>query len=212
MRAFMRQIVLATLIVGLGLSTGAVASDPQAIASYEKAVAQREQAATLEQALAATDSEAEQKKLQKKLAKARKGEISGLKRATTKDPDYLEAYIDLAVAYRQSGQYAESIAAYDRVVALAPDDTGAVVRRAEVYLHAGRIDDAQQTYEGLKEQEPLQAAELLKAMKQWVIEKRRNPGDLSPDTVRQLQRWIARQETASDDLLGLAEPAQGGDG
>jgi len=212
MRGFMRQIVPAALIVGLGLSTAAAAPDPRAVESYDKAVSQREEAATLEQTLAATDNETDRKRLEKKLAKARKGEIAGLERATTKDPSYLKAHDDLAVAYRQAGRYTESIAAYDRVVALAPDDTGAVVRRAEVYLHAGRADDAKQTYESLLEHEPDQAAELLKGMKLWVILERRNPGDLSADALRQMQRWIARQESSSDDVLGLAAPAHGGDG
>jgi len=85
---------------------------------------------------------------------------ASFRKAVELKPDYAEAWNELGYALRNSGNYPESIKAYDEALRLKPRFPEALEYRGEAYVKMGRIDDAKQVLERLRPLDRGRAREL----------------------------------------------------
>lgn len=99
--------------------------------------------------------------------------------ATTANARMKEAWNMLGYTSRRLGDYQESLAAYDKALALAPDYPEAIEYRAELFILTGRFDEAKSAYAQLQKSSPSYADVLKQSMRDWA--KRKDaPGSNAP--------------------------------
>jgi len=162
----------------------------EAITAYNEGLAQRDAAWKLAGKLAAAADDAEREKLQRKIGQAYQAAIREFRRAVERNPKLHEAHASLGYAHRQTGDYTQALAAYDRALALAPDYVEAIEYRGEAYLGLGRLDDAKAAWEALQARRSPLALDLLGAMRDWIGARRRTPGTVDVGALDALERWI----------------------
>lgn len=82
------------------------------------------------------------------------------RKAVELKPDYAEAWNELGYALRNTGNYPESVKAYDEALRLKPKFPEALEYLGEAYVKMGRLDDARQVLERLKPLDRGRAKEL----------------------------------------------------
>jgi tetratricopeptide (TPR) repeat protein len=192
------------LIEGAGIALGAggsrvepppaagVAETPeqQAAAHYNEGLSYRDQAWKLQDKIAATPDPAKRAKLEEKTKRAHESSIRSFRAAIEKNPRMHQAHSSLGYAYRQTGDYAAALEAYDAALRLEPTYMEAVEYRGEAYLGLNRIEDAQAAYAELERNSRDLAAELLGAMRAWVEQRRREPAGTKVGALDAFERWI----------------------
>ena len=133
-------------------------------------------------------------KLQAKLAKGLENAAADLERAVAKDPQLFQAYSELGFTYRKMGKFKESLAAYDKALALSPDYTPALEYRAEAYLGLNRLDEAKATYTDLFAGDRPRADALLIAMKSFVAARQADAAGLDPAQLDTFAKWVGQRE------------------
>lgn len=68
--------------------------------------------------------------------------IEFFKKSIAIDPEYLEAYFDLAGVYEKSGRFNDVIDTYNKIMSLAPEALEARLNLAKIYLKNGRKKEA----------------------------------------------------------------------
>jgi tetratricopeptide (TPR) repeat protein len=109
---------------------------------------------------------------------------------------------------RRIGRLEDSLAAYDRALALNGIYTEAIEYRAETYLGLDRLEEAKGAYIDLFSGDPARADLLMKAMQEWIVERRETPGTVDAETVNEFASWVdKRLEIAgqTDSLSQLEE-------
>lgn len=203
----MKRTAFALLVVFLSPALFAARSsapkplDPQQVAANEfrAGAYQLDRAAKIHARLAAAP-ESEKDGLEKKLNKALESAVRDFKRATDNDPRMVQAYSELGFALRKLGRFEESLAAYDKALAIMPTYSPAIEYRAEAYLGLNRVAEAKQAYLMLFSGDRPRADLLYAAMKRWAAD--------HPDGDAAFAKWIAEREplhatatqTASKDL------------
>ena len=180
----------------------------KAMAAYNDGLEHRNKAWKLEEEAAAADAA----KAEKKVLKARKAYDKAIQRyrdAVELMPDFHHAWSSLGYALRKTGDYQESLAAYDRALAIEPRYTEAIEYRGEAYLGLGRLEEAKGAYMQLFQLDKERAAELMTAMKRFVEERRAEPGELSEEAVEEFATWV---EERSDLVAQVGTVASAGRG
>lgn len=99
--------------------------------------------------------------------------------ATTANAAMKEAWNMVGYTSRRLGDYQESLAAYDKALALAPDYPEAIEYRAELFVLTGKFEEARAAYAQLQTSSPSYAGVLKQSMKDWA--KRKDaPGSNAP--------------------------------
>ncbi len=162
--------------------------EQRAIAAYNAGLEHRDKAWKLEEQAAAGGAKAEKKamKAQKAFGKA----IEKFRTAVELVPSFHQAHSSLGYALRKTGQYEESLAAYDRALAIDPRYTEAIEYRGEAYLGLDRLEEAKGAYMQLFQLDRERAAELMTAMKRWLEERRADAGGLSRETIDSFSAWV----------------------
>ena len=185
-------------LLAAGGSSGSVPSpDPpplktpeqKAMTAYNDGLEYRDKAWKLEEQAAEADGE----KSAKKLAKAQKAyqkAIGRFRDALEQVADFHEAWSSLGYALRKTGQYQESLEAYDRSLAINPSYVEAIEYRGEAYLGLNRLEEAKGAYMQLFQMDRERAAELMTAMKRWLEERSKDAGELSPDVIESFATWV----------------------
>lgn len=130
--------------------------------------------------------------------RARDAVRAGLARARDKfraavaaDPDMKEGWNMLGYTSRKLGDYEESLQAYDKALALAPDYPEAIEYRAELFLLTGRLGDVKEAYASLLKSSPSYAGVLKTSMQDWLKSKKTVPG--VGDTERaEFAAWVSK--------------------
>lgn len=91
--------------------------------------------------------------------------------AAIANPQMKEAWNMLGYTSRRLGDYEESLQAYERALALAPDYPEAIEYRAELFMLTGRFDEVRTAYARLQQSSPSYAAELKSALQAWAKQK-----------------------------------------
>jgi tetratricopeptide (TPR) repeat protein len=123
---------------------------------------------------------------------------TGLARAREKfriavgaDPNMKEGWNMLGYTSRKLGDYEESLNAYDKALALAPDYPEAIEYRAELFLLTGRLADVKEAYASLLKSSPSYAGVLKTSMQDWIKAKKTAPG--VSDTQRaEFAAWVSK--------------------
>jgi tetratricopeptide (TPR) repeat protein len=90
--------------------------------------------------------------------------------ASSADANMKEAWNLLGYTSRRLGDYEESLAAYDKALALQPDYPEAIEYRAELFLLTGRLEQAKQAYAVLAKSSPSYAGVLKQSMQDWLAQ------------------------------------------
>lgn len=115
-------------------------------------------------------------------AEVRKGFSSARERfraALEADPNMKEAWNMVGYTSRRLGDYEESLIAYERALALAPDYPEAIEYRAELFVLTGRFDEVKDAYASLQKSSPSYAETLKNAILDWSKD-RNAPGAKAP--------------------------------
>ena len=161
----------------------------QAVAAYNEGLEYRNKAWKLEEEAAASEGA----KAEKKAAKAQKAYEKASERfraAVEAKADFHQAHSSLGYVLRKTGRYEESLAAYDRALAIDPSYTEAIEYRGEAYLGLDRIEEAKGAYMQLFQMDRERAAELMTAMKRWLEQRRSDAGGLSQETIDGFAAWV----------------------
>lgn len=169
--------------------------EQQANESYNSGLGYRDQAWRLQKKLDKPDTpEAKRAKLGKKQARAWKDAIEAYRTALGYNPNMHQAYSSLGYAYRQTGDYETAIAAYDEALKLAPDYAEAIEYRGEALLGLNRINDAQNAFRLLADQDSELTSDLLGAMRAWVAQRRADPAGVDAAAIDGLERWVEERQ------------------
>jgi len=144
---------LAALALALVLAAPVVAVAP--------AVAVANEVAPRPSAPVTTPAEEEYSKgIRAKRSKEWSVATASFRKAVELRPDYAEAWNELGYALRNTGNYPDSIKAYDEALRLKPRFPEALEYLGEAYVKMGRLDDARQVLERLKPLDRGRAKEL----------------------------------------------------
>ena len=124
------------ILADAGLAAGGSSvpsADPadQAAEAYNRGLESRDKAWKLEEQAAASENAKERAKLEGKAQKEYAKAIRAFRSATESDPQMHQAFSSLGYALRKTGEYEESLAAYNQALDLEPGYTEAIEYRAE---------------------------------------------------------------------------------
>jgi tetratricopeptide (TPR) repeat protein len=106
------------------------------------------------------------------------------------DPNLKEAWNLIGYTSRRLGDYEESLSAYDKALALAPDYPEAIEYRAELFLLTGRLAQAKEAYAALTKSSPSYAGVLKTSMQAWVADKKAASGVAEAERTA-FATWVA---------------------
>jgi len=165
--------------------------------SYNSGLKQRDKAVKLEEKMAQAKNEASRLKIEKKMKKEFGRAIKSFKSAVKKNPNLFQAHSSLGFVLRKTGQYEESLAAYDQALFLAPNYPEAIEYQAEAYLGLDKLDDAKSAYLLLFRLDPGKAQKLLVAMQGWVTQRQEMVSVGQPE-MTSFAKWVQnRSEIAA---------------
>jgi tetratricopeptide (TPR) repeat protein len=111
--------------------------------------------------------------------------------AVAQDPSMKEGWNMLGFTSRKLGDYEESLNAYDKALALAPDYPEAIEYRAELFLLTGRLAEVKEAYAWLLKANPSYAGVLKTSAQDWLKSKKTAPG--VTDAVRtDFAAWVSK--------------------
>jgi tetratricopeptide (TPR) repeat protein len=111
--------------------------------------------------------------------------------ATVSDPNMKEAWNMLGFTSRMLGNYDESLQAYEKALALAPEYPEAIEYRAELFLLTGKVAQVKDAYASLLKSSPSYAEVLKTSMKDWVKAKKTAAGLTDADRA-EFTAWVAK--------------------
>ena len=174
--------------------------EQQAAERYNQGLAYRDDAWRLQKKLHKPNTPAaKREKIEKKLRGAYRNAVAEFTAATGLDPRMHQAYGGLGYAQRQLGDYRRALEAYDTALELDPGYSKAIEYRGEAYLGLNRINDAQNAYRMLQDEDPDLAADLLGAMNAWPTQRRDDDAGVDAATLEGFERWIADRDAAASD-------------
>lgn len=138
----------------------------------------------------AAANEKEREAVQKKLTKTLETAARSFEKALSNDPRMVQAYSELGFALRKLGRYEQSLAAYDKALAIVPDYAPAIEYRAEAYLGLNRVAEAKSAYLALFASDRARADLLFAAMQKWVAERNANAAGADPQEVAALAKFV----------------------
>lgn len=186
-----------------------VPQTPQEIARehYNNGLRMRDRAWSLEEKIAETDDEAKREKMLGKVDKQFTAAVREFRSAVQNDPRLFQAWSSLGYALRRTGDYQESLIAYDRALAIEPGYTEAIEYKAEAHLGLGNLGEAKSAYMTLFNHDRPRADELLKAMTRWVESHREAPPTgVSSDQVEEFAQWVAQRGEVAAQTSALYKP------
>lgn len=180
-------------------------ADPadQAAEAYNRGLASRDKAWELEEQAASSQDEKQQAKLEQKAQKEYAKAIRAFRSATGSDPQMHQAYSSLGYALRKTGQFEDSLAAYNQALDLAPGYAEAIEYRAEAFLGLNRLEEAKEAYMQLFRDDRERAEELMEAMQRWVEQRQTDPRGVDAAVVDEFSVWVRDREEISANTASL---------
>jgi len=182
--------------------------EEQADLFYNQGLKSRDKAWKLDKKAAAATQAKKRDKYHRKAIKQFEKAIEAFTDAVRLNPGLYQAHGSLGYALRRIGRLEDSLAAYDRALVLNGIYTEAIEYRAETYLGLDRLEEAKGAYIDLFSGDPARADLLMKAMQEWIVERRETPGTVDAETVNEFASWVdKRLEIAgqTDSLSQLEE-------
>lgn len=91
--------------------------------------------------------------------------------AAAADPKMKEAWNMIGYTSRRLGDYEDSLSAYEKALALAPEYPEAIEYRAELFMLTGKFEQVKSAYAQLLKSHPSYAGVLKESMRDWVARK-----------------------------------------
>ena len=181
-----------------------VVETPEQVATelYNQGISSRNRAWKLEKK-AATATPEQRQKLERKIAKAYEAAIGSFTKALQNDPQMYQAYSDLGYAYRKTGDFETSLAAYNEALSIKPNYPQAVEYRAEAFLALNRLEDAKESYIQLFAEDRKLANQLLDSMKGFVDKRRTEPQGLDESSLSSFAEWVETREQIAQQTASL---------
>ncbi len=129
-------------------------------------------------------------KLEAKALKQYEKAAGVFRSAVSNRPNFYQAWSELGYVLRRTGNYKDSLEAYDKSLALNPNYGNAIEYRAEALLGLNQPKEAQQAHARLSILDPGLAEELLEAIDDWVAERQANADGLAPELVNEVGEWV----------------------
>lgn len=180
--------------------------EQEAVEIYNDGISYREKATKLEKE---ADAEADARKKEKLLAKARdkhQDSIKKFQQATKKSPGMFQAWGSLGYAYRKTGDYTASLEAYARALEIQPNYTPAIEYRAEAYLGLNQLDEVQSAYILLFNRDRARADELAAAIDKWLEKKKTDPAGVDPARLEEFSRWAEQRKHLASQTSSVIQP------
>jgi tetratricopeptide (TPR) repeat protein len=111
--------------------------------------------------------------------------------AVGSDPNMKEGWNMLGYTSRKLGDYEESLMAYDKALALAPDYPEAIEYRAELFLLTGRLAEVKEAYASLLKSSPSYAGTLKTSAQDWLKSKKTAP-NVTDAQRTEFAAWVAK--------------------
>ena len=172
---------------GSSSSMPVVTPEQLAAQAYNSGISHKNKGLKLE-----ADAEKATKDKEKILGKAKDEygkALKDFKKALDLKPDAFQAFNGMGFALRKTGEPVKALEMYDKALTLAPGFPDAEYR-GEAYLALNRIDDAKAAYLELFAKDRDQAAQLMKAMTDWVAKRQADPAGVDPAAVAAFDTWI----------------------
>jgi tetratricopeptide (TPR) repeat protein len=106
------------------------------------------------------------------------------------DPGMKEGWNLLGYTSRRLGDYEESLQAYDKALALAPDYPEAIEYRAELFLLTGRLTQTREAYAVLQKFDPSYAGVLKQSLKDFIRSRQPFPAGVTPEERAAFEKWV----------------------
>ncbi len=141
----------------------------------------------------------DQKKARSEYEKA----LKDFQRATELVPNMFQAYNGMGFAYRKMGDYDKALEMYGTALQMAPGFPDAIEYRGEAFLALNRIDDAKQAYLDLFASDRKQAETLMKAMGDWVTQRKAGPAGVDPAALAAFEGWMKEREALAGQTVSM---------
>ena len=182
----------------------AATPEQEAASLYNDGISYRDKAAKFEKE---AEAEADARKAEKLLAKARDRHESSIKpfqAAVTKNPALFQAWGSLGYAYRKVGNYPASLEAYGKALEIEPNYTPAIEYRAEAYLALNRLDEVKTVYITLFNMDRPRADELGVAIEKWLEKRKADPAGVDPAALAEFSKWQEERKKLASQTSSLS--------
>jgi tetratricopeptide (TPR) repeat protein len=186
-----------------GSSVPSASPADEAADAYNRGIKSRDKAWEFEEEAASSQDAAAREKLLNKAQKEYRKAIRAFSSAAEANPRMYQAFSSLGYALRKTGDYEQSLEAYEKALEIAPDYTEAIEYRAEAFLGLNRLEDAQEAYLYLFRNDRQRADELLTAMQQWVTERISDPEGLDAGVVEEFASWVEERAEVAGNTASL---------
>jgi tetratricopeptide (TPR) repeat protein len=112
------------------------------------------------------------------------------RKAVAADPEMKEGWNMVGYTSRRLGEYEESLKAYEKALALAPNYPEAIEYRAELYLVTGRLAQTKEAYAELLKLEPSYAGVLKTSMQDFLKRGDKFPASVKPAESEAFAKWV----------------------
>jgi tetratricopeptide (TPR) repeat protein len=184
-----------------------ITPEDRAQAAFRQGVRAVKQADKQAKAAAEAASEAKQAKAQERARRDYEKAREAFTATVQQAPQNHDAWNYLGYTSRKLGHYNDSLAAYDEALRLKADFAEAIEYRAETYLALDRLEDAKGEYMKLFRDARPMADQLMAAMRQWIAQRRSNPGDLGAADIEAFAQWVEERAQVAQQTASLAVTA-----
>jgi tetratricopeptide (TPR) repeat protein len=129
--------------------------------------------------------------------------LKDFQRATELVPNLFQAYNGMGFAYRKTGDYEKALEMYGTALQMAPGFPDAIEYRGEAYLALNRLDDAKQAYMDLFASDRKQADALMKAMGDWLTERKTEPAGVDPAALTAFEGWMKERAALAGQTVSM---------
>jgi len=129
--------------------------------------------------------------------------LKDFQRATELVPNMFQAFNGMGFAYRKMGDYDKALEMYGTALQMAPGFPDAIEYRGEAYLALNRIDDAKQAYMDLFASDRKQAEALMKAMGDWVTQRKADPAGVDPSALAAFEGWMKERAALAGQTVSM---------
>ena len=150
----------------------------------------------------ATDPK-KQEELRTALNKGLEAASADFRRATENDPRMFQAYSEMGFTLRKLGRYDESLAAYEKALAIEPNFAPALEYRAEAYLGLGRLDDVKSAYMTLFDGDRAKADVLMTSINSWLAQQKIQP-TVDAANLDPFAKWAEARQTIAGQVPATA--------
>ncbi len=162
---------------------------------YGQGVRQLKRATKLAERAEAESDETKRAELLASSTEANQEAVANLMQALQTNADFFEAYEQLGTAFRRLDKHQEALEVHAIALRRDPESMETFEGWADALMNLNMLGNAVASYEKYAEEDSPRAPILMAAIKDWLAEMERDPGELDPEHVEKMAEWVAQQES-----------------